>query len=49
LASVRKVILAEIGMDMTRDGGTLFGFDDTGQLWVMQQVKARAEGPPIPG
>jgi hypothetical protein len=44
-----RFILAEIGMDMTRDGGTLFGFDDTGQLWVMQQVKARAEGPPIPG
>lgn len=40
--------------DMTvfdeRDGATFFGFDDPdGNSWVVQQIKARAEKPLIPG
>jgi hypothetical protein len=31
-----------------RDGGTLLGFE-YGRHWVVQQIKARTERPPIPG
>jgi catechol 2,3-dioxygenase-like lactoylglutathione lyase family enzyme len=44
------VSVGEIEVIDERDGGTLFGFTDPdGNAWVVQQIKARADKPLIPG
>jgi catechol 2,3-dioxygenase-like lactoylglutathione lyase family enzyme len=46
----RGVEVGEIDVIDERDGGTLFGFTDPdGNAWVVQQIKARADKPLIPG
>jgi hypothetical protein len=45
----RGVSAGDIDVIDERDGGTLFGFTDPdGNAWVVQQIKARADKPPIP-
>jgi catechol 2,3-dioxygenase-like lactoylglutathione lyase family enzyme len=46
----RGVAVGEIDVIDERDGGTLFRFaDPDGNAWVVQQIKARANKPLIPG
>lgn len=46
----RGVEAGEIIVLDERDGGTLFDFSDPdGNTWVVQQIKARAQRPLIPG
>lgn len=46
----RGVAARDIDVIDERDGGTLFGFaDPDGNAWVVQQIKARADKPLIPG
>jgi predicted enzyme related to lactoylglutathione lyase len=46
----RGVECSEITVIDPRDGGTLFEFSDPdGNSWVVQQIRARAERPLIPG
>jgi catechol 2,3-dioxygenase-like lactoylglutathione lyase family enzyme len=46
----RGVAAGDIDVIDERDGGTLFGFTDPdGNAWVVQQIKARADKPLIPG
>jgi catechol 2,3-dioxygenase-like lactoylglutathione lyase family enzyme len=46
----RGVECSEITVFDERDGGTFFGFaDPDGNTWAVQEIKARAERPLIPG
>ena len=45
----RGVEASEISVFDERDGGTFFGFEDPdGNIWAVQQIKARADKPLIP-